>query len=148
FETGEGPRFRKTVRTAADVEALPIPDPERDLGYVMQAVRTIRRELNGSVPLIGFSGSPWTLATYMIEGGGSKDFHRAKLLAFNQPQVMHALLGKLADSVTAYLNGQIKAGAQALQIFDTWGGALSHAAYLEFSLPYMQRIVKNLIREN
>jgi uroporphyrinogen decarboxylase len=147
FETGEGPRFRKTVRSAADVEALPIPDPQRDLGYVMDAVRTIRRELNGRVPLIGFSGSPWTLATYMVEGGGSKDFRAAKALAFDQPQVMHALLDKLAQSVTAYLNGQIEAGAQAVQIFDTWGGALSHSAYLEFSLAYMQRIVAGLIRE-
>ncbi|MFT3931889.1 MAG: uroporphyrinogen decarboxylase [Spongiibacteraceae bacterium] len=148
FETGEGPRFRKTVRSEADVAALPIPDPEKDLGYVMNAVRTIRRELNGRVPLIGFSGSPWTLATYMVEGGGSKDFRQAKSLAFNQPQVMHALLDKLAQSVTTYLNGQIKAGAQAVQIFDTWGGALSYNAYLEFSLPYMQKIVANLIREN
>jgi len=148
FETGEGPRFRKTVRSAADVAALPVPDPEQDLGYVMDAVRTIRRELNGSVPLIGFSGSPWTLATYMIEGGSSKDFRRAKVMAFDQPDVMHALLAKLADSVVAYLNGQIRAGAQAVQIFDTWGGALSHAAYLEFSLPYMRRIVDQLIREH
>lgn len=148
FETGEGPRFRKTVRTEADVAALPIPDPEKDLGYVMNAVRTIRRELNGRVPLIGFSGSPWTLATYMVEGGGSKDFRRAKTLAFDQPHVMHALLDKLAQSVITYLNGQIKAGAQAVQIFDTWGGALSYDAYLEFSLPYMQKIVANLIREN
>jgi uroporphyrinogen decarboxylase len=147
FETGEGPRFRKTVRTAADVAALPVPDPERDLGYVMNAVRTIRRELNGSVPLIGFSGSPWTLATYMVEGGSSKDFRHAKALAFEQPVVMHALLEKLAQSVTTYLNGQIAAGAQAVQIFDTWGGALSHAAYLEFSLPYMQKIVAGLNRE-
>jgi uroporphyrinogen decarboxylase len=113
----------------------------------MDAVRTIRRELNGSVPLIGFSGSPWTLATYMVEGGSSKDFRQAKALAFEQPDVMHALLDKLAQSVTTYLNGQIEAGAQAVQIFDTWGGALSHAAYLEFSLPYMQRIVAGLIRE-
>ena len=148
FESGEGPRFRKTVRSEADVAALPIPDPESDLGYVMNAVRTIRRELNGRVPLIGFSGSPWTLATYMVEGGGSKDFRRAKTLAFDQPQVMHALLDKLAQSVTSYLNGQIKAGAQAVQIFDTWGGALSYSAYLEFSLPYMRKIVSNLIREN
>ncbi len=147
FETGEGPRFRKTVRTAADVDALPVPDPQRDLGYVMDAVRTIRRELNGRVPLIGFSGSPWTLATYMVEGGGSKDFRAAKALAFDQPQVMHALLDKLAQSVITYLNGQIEAGAQAVQIFDTWGGALSHSAYLEFSLAYMQRIVAGLIRE-
>jgi len=147
FETGEGPRFRKTVRTAKDVDDLPIPDPEKDLGYVMGAVRTIRRELNGRVPLIGFSGSPWTLATYMVEGSGSKDFRQAKSLAFNQPQVMHALLEKLATSVTTYLNGQIEAGAQAVQIFDTWGGALSYAGYLEFSLPYMQKIMAGLIRE-
>lgn len=148
FETGEGPRFRKTVRTAADVAALPIPDPNDDLGYVMDAVSTIRKELNGRVPLIGFSGSPWTLATYMVEGGSSKDFRLAKALAFNEPETMHALLDKLAQSVTAYLNGQIKAGAQAVQIFDTWGGALSHAAYQEFSLAYMQKIINGLIREN
>lgn len=148
FETGEGPKFRKTVRSAADVEALPIPDPNDDLGYVMDAVRTIRRELNGRVPLIGFSGSPWTLATYMIEGGSSKDFRQAKALAFNEPQVMHQLLDKLAQSVTAYLNGQIQAGAQAVQIFDTWGGSLSHAAYREYSLSYMKQIIDGLIREH
>ncbi|MDX9874920.1 MAG: uroporphyrinogen decarboxylase [Spongiibacteraceae bacterium] len=148
FEEGEGPRFRKPVRTAADIEALPIPDPEKDLGYVMEAVKTIRRELNGRVPLIGFAGSPWTLATYMIEGGSSKDFRRAKALAFDQPELMHLLLDKLAQSVTTYLNGQILAGAQAIQIFDTWGGALSHDGYREFSLAYMQRIVSSLIREH
>lgn len=148
FETGEGPRFKKTVRTAADVEALPVPDAQKDLGYVMNAVSTIRRELNGRVPLIGFSGSPWTLATYMVEGGSSKDFRRAKALAFNEPEVMHALLDKLTQSVITYLNGQILAGAQAVQIFDTWGGALSHAGYREFSLAYMDKIVKNLIREH
>ena len=148
FETGEGPRFKKTVRTAADVDALPVPDPQKDLGYVMDAVSTIRKELNGRVPLIGFSGSPWTLATYMVEGGSSKDFRLAKALAFNEPNTMHALLDKLALSVTAYLNGQIQAGAQAVQIFDTWGGALSHDAYREFSLRYMQKIVDGLIREN
>jgi uroporphyrinogen decarboxylase len=148
FETGEGPRFRKTVRTAADVDALPIPDPHKDLGYVMDAVSTIRKELNGSVPLIGFAGSPWTLATYMVEGGSSKDFRLAKALAFNEPETMHRLLDKLATSVTAYLNGQIKAGAQAVQIFDTWGGALSHNAYREFSLNYMKKIVDGLIREH
>jgi len=148
FEEGEGPRFRKTVRTQADVDALPVPDAESDLGYVMNAVRTIRRELNGRVPLIGFSGSPWTLATYMVEGGSSKDFRHAKAMAFDQPQIMHALLEKLAASVTTYLNGQIKAGAQAVQIFDTWGGSLSEAAYAEFSLAYMQKIVSGLIREH
>ncbi len=147
FETGEGPRFKKTVRSAEDVASLPVPDPERDLGYVMDAVRTIRRELNGRVPLIGFSGSPWTLATYMVEGGSSKDFRQAKAMAFNQPEAMHALLDKLAQSVTTYLNGQINAGAQAVQIFDTWGGALSSSAYLEFSLAYMKKIVDGLIRE-
>ncbi len=148
FETGEGPRFKKTVRTMADVEALPVVDGENDLTYVCDAVRTIRRELNGRVPLIGFSGSPWTLATYMVEGGGSKDHARCKALAFDQPELMHALLDKLAQSVTAYLNDQIRAGAQAVQIFDTWGGALSHNAYQEFSLRYMQRIVDGLIKEN
>jgi uroporphyrinogen decarboxylase len=148
FEEGEGPRFRKTVRTQADVHALPLPDAEKDLGYVMNAVRTIRRELNGRVPLIGFSGSPWTLATYMVEGGSSKDFRHAKAMAFNTPQIMHALLEKLAATVTAYLNGQIRAGAQAVQIFDTWGGSLSESAYEEFSLAYMRRIVDGLIREH
>lgn len=148
FETGEGPRFKKTVRSMADVQALPVPEAEGDLGYVMDAVRTIRRELNGRVPLIGFSGSPWTLATYMIEGGSSKTFRHAKGMAYEQPEVLHALLDKLADSVISYLNGQILAGAQAVQIFDTWGGALSHAAYQEFSLRYMQKIVDGLIREH
>jgi len=148
FEEGEGPRFRKTVRTQADVDALPVPDAENDLGYVMNAVRTIRRELNGRVPLIGFSGSPWTLATYMVEGGSSKDFRHAKAMAFDTPHVMHALLEKLAASVTSYLNGQIRAGAQAVQIFDTWGGALSESAYQEFSLNYMKKIVSGLIREH
>ncbi|MFT6550810.1 MAG: uroporphyrinogen decarboxylase [Zhongshania marina] len=148
FETGEGPRFKKTVRTMADVDALPVVDGEKHLTYVCDAVRTIRRELNGSVPLIGFSGSPWTLATYMVEGGGSKDHARAKALAFDQPELMHALLDKLAQSVTAYLNDQIRAGAQAVQIFDTWGGALSHNAYQEFSLRYMKKIVDGLIKEN
>jgi uroporphyrinogen decarboxylase len=148
FEEGEGPRFRKTVRTQADVDALPVPNAETDLGYVMNAVRTIRRELNGRVPLIGFSGSPWTLATYMVEGGSSKDFRHAKAMAFDTPAIMHALLEKLAASVTAYLNGQIRAGAQAVQIFDTWGGSLSEAAYQEFSLNYMKKIVGGLIREH
>lgn len=147
FETGEGPRFRKVIDTAADVDALPIPDPDADLGYVMEAVRTIRSALNGRVPLIGFSGSPWTLATYMIEGASSKDFRKSKAMLYDQPEVVHALLDKLAQSVTSYLNGQIRNGAQAVQIFDTWGGNLSSAAYLEFSLAYMKRIVDGLIRE-
>jgi len=147
FETGEGPRFRKTVRSMADVEALPVVDGENDLTYVCDAVRSIRSALNGRVPLIGFSGSPWTLATYMVEGGGSKDHARCKALAFDEPETMHALLDKLAQSVTAYLNDQIRAGAQAVQIFDTWGGALGHRAYREFSLRYMKQIVDGLIKE-
>ncbi len=147
FETGEGPRFRKIVRTAADVDALPIPDVESDLDYVMKAVSTIRRELNGSVPLIGFSGSPWTLATYMVEGGSSKDFRHLKAMIYDQPEVAHQLLDKLAQTVIAYLNGQIRHGAQAVQIFDTWGGALSAEAYQQFSLRYMKQIVDGLIRD-
>ncbi|QBM18092.1 uroporphyrinogen decarboxylase [Marinobacter sp. JH2] len=148
FETGEGPKFRKVIRSEADVDALPNMKAESDLDYVMNAVSTIRRELNGRVPLIGFSGSPWTLATYMVEGGSSKDFRETKKLAYGQPEVMHRLLDHLADSVIDYLNGQIKAGAQAVQIFDTWGGVLSGWAYEEFSLRYMKKIVDGLIREN
>ncbi|USE35316.1 uroporphyrinogen decarboxylase [Endozoicomonas sp. SCSIO W0465] len=148
FEAGEGPKFKKPVRTAADVEALSVPDPVKDLGYVMDAVRTIRRELNGRVPLIGFSGSPWTLATYMIEGGSSKDFRRIKAMMFDQPELLRHVLTVLADSVTSYLNAQIEAGAQAVQIFDTWGGVLSPENYRDFSLYYMDRIVKGLKREN
>jgi uroporphyrinogen decarboxylase len=148
FVEGEGPRFHKPVRTAADIQALSVVDAARDLKYVMDAVVTIRRELNGSVPLIGFSGSPWTLATYMVEGASSRDFARVKTLAFNEPELMHHLLSVLADSVTDYLRCQIESGAQAVQIFDTWGGALSSAAYREFSLQYMQRIVAGLPREH
>jgi uroporphyrinogen decarboxylase len=148
FETGEGPKFKKVIRTEDDINALKVVNPEKDLPYVLNAVKTIRRELNGRVPLIGFSGSPWTLATYMIEGGSSREFRRAKEMLYNQPQVMHRLLDVLADSVIAYLNAQIQSGAQAVQIFDTWGGALSHSAYLEFSLKYMDKIVKGLIKES
>jgi len=147
FEEGEGPRFKKTVRTEADVASLPIVDPRKDLGYVMDAVALIRKELNGRVPLIGFSGSPWTLATYMIEGGSSREFRWAKGMLYEQPQLLHQLLAKLAKSVAAYLNAQIEAGAQAVQIFDTWGGALGHAAYEEFSLRYMQYVVSLLVPE-
>ena len=147
FETGEGPRFKKPVQDEKAIEALEVINPQKDLGYVIDAVSTIRRELNGRVPLIGFSGSPWTLATYMVEGGSSKDYRRTKAMMYNQPEVFHQLLTKLADSVIVYLNAQIEAGAQAVQIFDSWGGALSHTAYKEFSLNYMQRIVDGLIRE-
>lgn len=147
FEEGEGPRFRKPVRTETDIRNLSVINPARDLPYVIDAVALIRKELNGLVPLIGFSGSPWTLATYMIEGASSKDFRRAKTMLYDQPELMHQLLSTLADSVTAYLNAQIEAGAQAVQIFDTWGGALSYAAYFDFSLAYMTRIVGQLHRE-
>jgi uroporphyrinogen decarboxylase len=148
FEAGEGPRFRKPVRTEADINSLSVIDPQQDLPYVINAVSTIRRELNGRVPLIGFSGSPWTLATYMVEGSSSKDFARCKTMAYNQPELMHQLLDTLAKSVIVYLNAQIEAGAQAVQIFDTWGGALSHDAYREFSLQYMSQIVDGLIKEH
>ncbi len=148
FEEGEGPRFRKTVRSEADLNALKSIDARDDLAYVMRAVSTIRRELNGSVPLIGFSGSPWTLATYMVEGGSSKDFANVKGMAYDQPELMHQLLALLADAVADYLTAQVEAGAQALQIFDTWGGSLSTAAYKEFSLKYMQRIIGRLPAES
>lgn len=148
FETGEGPRFKRIIRTEPDVDALIQPQMDDELGYVMDAVRVIRRELNGRVPLIGFSGSPWTLATYMVEGGSSKDFRHIKGMIYSQPEVLHKLLGRLAESVTDYLNAQICAGAQAVQIFDTWGGVLGHREYREFSLAYMQRIVAGLIREH
>ncbi|MED5412176.1 MAG: uroporphyrinogen decarboxylase [Pseudomonadota bacterium] len=148
FEEGEGPRFRKVIRSESDVELLPEIKTEKDLTYVTDAVALIRRELNGSVPLIGFSGSPWTLATYMIEGGGSKDFRVAKEFMYNNPEAMHLLLDKLADAVIDYLNSQIRAGAQAVQIFDTWGGILTTTNYLDYSLAYMKKIVANLISEN
>ncbi len=147
FEEGEGPRFHRTVRDEADLAALQPFDAERDLGYVMDAVREIRRALGGQVPLIGFSGSPWTLATYMVEGGSSKDFRHVKSMAYNRPELMHELLAILADAVADYLSAQVRAGAQALQIFDTWGGALSAAGYKEFSLKYMQRIISRLPTE-
>ena len=147
FTEGEGPRFERPLSTAADIAALE-PNRARDeLRYVMDAVALIRRELNGKVPLIGFSGSPWTLATYMVEGGSSKDFAKTKSLAFNNPAAMHQLLEKLADAVAVYLTTQVEQGAQALQIFDTWGGALSHSAYQEFSLRYMQSVIERLPRE-
>jgi uroporphyrinogen decarboxylase len=148
FTEGEGPQFRKPVRSAADVDALPVPDPEVELRYVMDAVRLIRRELNGEIPLIGFAGSPWTLATYMVEGGGSKEFALVKRMLFDQPALMHRLLDVLARAVTTYLNAQVAAGAQALMLFDTWGGALSPRDYKEFSLQYMERIVRGLTREH
>ncbi|WP_432455816.1 uroporphyrinogen decarboxylase [Agarivorans sp. QJM3NY_29] len=147
FSSGEGPKFERPVTSLAAVQALPIPDPEQELVYVMNAVRTIKRELKGEVPLIGFSGSPWTLATYMVEGGTTKSFSGIKKMAFSEPQTLHLLLDKLADSVILYLNAQVAAGAQSLMIFDTWGGVLSERDYHEFSLRYMHKIVDGLTRQ-
>ena len=147
FAEGEGPKFHKPLRSEADIDQLEVINTAVDLTYVTDAVSMIRQELNGRVPLIGFSGSPWTLATYMIEGQSSRDFTRAKTMLYTQPELLHQLLEKLALSVIDYLNAQILAGAQVVQIFDTWGGALSHNAYLEFSLTYMAKIVDGLIKQ-
>ena len=148
FAEGEGPNFERPVRTAADIDKLFVPDPEGELKYVMDAVRTIRRELDGRVPLIGFAGSPWTLATYMVEGKSSKEYATTKAMMYSDPASLHKILDVTARSVTGYLNAQIAAGAQAVMVFDSWGGALSHEAYREFSLQYMQQIVDGLDRES
>ena len=148
FAEGEGPRFGKPVRSAADVDALAVPDPEDELRYVIDAVRLIRRTLDNRIPLIGFSGSPWTLATYMVEGSSTKTYSKVKGMLYNEPQLMHRMLDTVARSVTSYLNAQIAAGAQAVMIFDTWGGVLTPPDYVEFSLNYMQQIVSGLTRES
>ncbi len=145
---GIGPRFDRPVRTPEDIHAIGIPDPEDDLDYVMSAVRLIRKELDGRVPLIGFAGSPWTLATYMVEGGSSKEYRLTKSLMYQSPELMHELLDKVAESVTHYLNAQIKNGAQAVMVFDSWGGTLTTRDYQEFSLRYMKKIVDGLQREH
>ena len=147
FTEHEGPKFARPLSTEQDIKNLLVPDPDEKLRYVMDAVSLIRKNLHGSVPLIGFSGSPWTLATYMIEGGSSKNFQKTKALMYEQPNLMHALLTKLADAVALYLNAQIKAGAQAVMIFDTWGGMLSTEDYLRFSLAYGEKIRSLLITE-
>ncbi len=146
FVEGEGPKFERPVRSAADVARLAVPDMETGLGYVMDAVRLIRRELAGTVPLIGFAGSPWTLACYMVEGGGSDNYARIKAMALDAPALLHRLLAVTTDAVIAYLSAQRAAGAQALQVFDTWGGVLGPAMYREFSLPYLLRIARGLER--
>ena len=146
FADGEGPKFERPLRTEQDVKALQVPDLE-SLDYVFKAVTQIRTELNGRVPLIGFSGSPWTLACYMVEGGGSKEFHTIKKMLYNRPDLMHHILAINATSVAQYLNAQIDAGAQAVMIFDSWGGALADGAYQEFSLAYMQQVVAQLKRD-
>lgn len=146
FETGEGPKFTRPVQTEADVNALRVPDMAK-LRYVFDAVASIRKALNGRVPLIGFSGSPFTLACYMVEGGGSKEFRLIKTMMYSRPDLLHKILSINAQAVTDYLNTQIQHGAQAVQIFDTWGGVLSHAAFQEFSLRYIQQIINGLTRE-
>ncbi|MFT5452366.1 MAG: uroporphyrinogen decarboxylase [Enterobacterales bacterium] len=147
FEQGEGPKFARPLRTSADVKNLIIPDPADKLAYVMNAVSVIRRELKNRVPLIGFSGSPWTLATYMVEGGSSKEYRHLKGMMFSDPDSLHLLLDKLADSVILYLNAQVESGAQALMVFDTWGGILTPRDYKLFSLQYMQKIVDGVTRQ-
>ena len=139
-----GPKFENSISCLSDIKNLPLPDPEKELRYVMDAIRLVRSELNGSIPLIGFSGSPWTLATYMIEGGSSKEFIKAKKMLQEDPDALHLLLNHLSESVILYLNAQINAGAQVIMIFDTWGGILTTSAYREFSLFYMKKIYDHL----
>ena len=147
FAEGEGPRFERPVRDEAAVRALTVPDPSDRLRYVLDAVREIRRALAGRVPLIGFSGSPYTLACYMVEGGGSDDFATLKSMLYGRPGLLHRILEVNAASVAGYLNAQIEAGAQAVMIFDTWGGNLSAAGYEEFSLAYTRKVLSGLTRE-
>lgn len=147
FAEGEGPMFERPLREERDIHALKVPDPSAELCYVMDAVSQIRRTLNNEVPLIGFSGSPFTLACYMVEGRGGTDFRQIKTMMYKQPELLHHILDINARAVTAYLNAQIESGAQVAMIFDTWGGALSHMAYQEFSLRYMKQILSGLKRE-
>jgi uroporphyrinogen decarboxylase len=148
FADGEGPRFERPVRTEDDVARLAVPDMGGELGYVMDAVREIRRALADRVPLIGFSGSPFTLACYMVEGGGSDDFRLLKTMLYRRPDLLHRILAVNADAVAKYLNAQIAAGAQAVMIFDTWGGALSDHAFSTFSLPYTAEVLKRTVRQH
>ena len=148
FVTGEGPQFERPVRSKAAIRKLAVPDVETSLGYVFDAVRTIRAELAGSVPLIGFAGSPWTVGTYMVEGRSSRDFENIRALAKDEPDALLTMLDTVAEVTTQYLNGQIEAGAQVAMIFDTWGAALAADDYRRFSLASMQKIVDGLIREH
>jgi uroporphyrinogen decarboxylase len=148
FAEGEGPKFERPLRDEWAIRDLAVPDPGAELRYVIDAVREIRRALAGSVPLIGFAGSPYTLACYMVEGGASDDFRTIKTMLYSRPDLLHRILDVNAQAVTQYLNAQIEAGAQAVMVFDTWGGNLSHAAYREFSLAYLQRIMAGLKREH
>ena len=144
FVAGEGPKFARPVRSEEDVKVLHVPDIDQSLRYVTDAVRTIRKALHNRIPLIGFSGSPFTLACYMVEGGSSKDYRNLKTMMYTRPELLHRLLEVNADSVTAYLNAQIESGAQAVQIFDTWGGTLSESSFKEFSLRYIEKIISGL----
>ena len=146
FVEGEGPRFERPIRDERGVQALAVPDPER-LRYVFDAVSLVRKELHGRVPLIGFSGSPFTLACYMVEGGGSDDFRLVKSMLYARPELLHRILEVNAQAVTEYLNRQIAAGAQAVMVFDTWGGTLSDAAFAEFSLAYSRKVLQGVTRE-
>ncbi len=148
FAAGEGPRFERPVQSVAEIRKLRRPDVGTELGYVFEAVRTIRRELDGAVPLIGFAGSPFTVATYMVEGGSSREFPTIKGLAADEPAALQALLASVAETTTDYLNAQIEAGAQVAMVFDTWGAALNADDYRRFSLAPMQRIVDGLTREH
>lgn len=144
FVEGEGPQFERRIESLADIEALQVPDPEEKLSYVTDAIRLIKQELSGKAPLIGFAGSPWTLACYMIEGGKSQNFHAIKSMLYKDPKALHLLLDKLAQSVILYLTAQIHAGVDTVMIFDSWGGILSPKEYLEFSLHYTQKIIASL----
>ena len=148
FAEGEGPKFERPLREEWEIRNLAAPDPTAELRYVIDAVGEIRRALGNSVPLIGFSGSPFTLACYMVEGGASEDYRRVKTLMYERPDLMHHILDVTTLAVIAYLNAQIAAGAQAVMIFDSWGGVLSDHAYRTFSLAYMQRIVAGLTKES
>jgi uroporphyrinogen decarboxylase len=147
FEAGEGPKLERPVRSSGDIDKLRLPDPAQELRYVIDAVALIRRELHGRVPLIGFAGSPWTVGTYMVEGGGSKVFGHIKRMMYEAPLQLHRLLGLLSKATILYLNAQIAAGAQAVMLFDTWGGVLTPLQYQEFSLRYMAEVVGALTRE-
>lgn len=144
FVQGEGPQFERAVRSQADVDAIGSIDPNDELGYVMQAVELIRREMPQELPLIGFGGSPWTLACYMVEGKSSRDFKTIKTMLYQQPDILHSLLDKVTTATIDYLNGQIAAGVNAVMVFDTWGGVLTPRDYQQFSLKYMDKIVNNL----
>jgi uroporphyrinogen decarboxylase len=148
FSTGEGPKFKRPLHDEKEIHGLVVPDPGTHLRYVMDAISQIRKALNNEVPLIGFAGSPFTLACYMVEGGSSSDFAKVKTMLYQRPELLHHILDVNARAVTTYLNAQIEAGAQAVIIFDTWGGALSHAAYYAFSLAYIKQIVDGLKREH